>query len=150
MTAATHNMSTATGTAVPRVGAAVAGGLAGGVAFGILMQTMGMIPMVAQLVGSTSPAVGWLVHLANSAFIGGLFGLLAARFLTGFGAAVGAGAVYGVFWWVLGALLLMPARLGMPTFNVDAMAWKSLMGHVIYGLILGAVTVVLVRRRALR
>ncbi|MGH3810980.1 MAG: hypothetical protein ACRDUV_00800, partial [Pseudonocardiaceae bacterium] len=92
----------------------IAGGLAGGVVFGLLMQTMGMIPMVAMLVGTEAVAVGWLVHLAISAFIGATFGLLfgtlAARILPG--ALLGMG--YGVVWWVLGALVLMPAQLGMP------------------------------------
>jgi len=26
-------------------------------------------------------------------------------------------------WWVLGALLAMPARLGMPVLVIDTMAW---------------------------
>jgi len=34
---------------------------------------------------------------------------------------------------------LMPARLGMDVFMFNTMAWQSLMGHVIYGLLLGAV-----------
>jgi uncharacterized membrane protein YagU involved in acid resistance len=138
------------GISVPRVGAGVAGGLAGGLVFGVLMQMMDMIPMVAQLVGSTSIAVGWVVHLAVSAFSGGLFGVVGSRFLRGLGAAVGAGAAYGVGWWVLGPLLLMPAKLGMPLFTVDAMAWKSLLGHLVFGVVLGAVAAVLLRRTPAR
>lgn len=38
--------------------AGIAGGLVGGVAFGLLMQVMGMIPMVAMLVGSNSAGIG--------------------------------------------------------------------------------------------
>jgi hypothetical protein len=147
MTAPTQQTSAASGTAlVRRITAGVAGGLAGGVVFGLLMQMMGMIPMVAQLVGSTSVAVGWVVHLVISAVIGGGFGLVGARFLTGTATAVVAGGGYGVVWWVLGPLLLMPARLGMPLFTVDAMAWKSLMGHVIFGVVLGAVAALVTRR----
>lgn len=55
---------------------------------------------------------------------------------------------YGVFWWVLGALILMPLMLGMPLFVVDTMALFSLMGHLAYGLILGLVAVRVLRGRA--
>ena len=120
-----------------RLAYGVAGGLAGGVVFGLLMQMMGMIPMVAMLVGTEAVAVGWLVHLAISAFIGATFGLLlgawAGRVLPG--ALLGMG--YGVVWWVLGALVIMPAQLGMPVFMFNTTAWQSLMGHLLYGLVLG-------------
>ena len=118
--------------------AGIVGGLVGGVAFGVLMQVMGMIPMVAMLVGSNSVGVGWLVHLVISAGIGASFGLLLGGAATG-ARAVGLGAVYGVVWWVLGGLLIMPAWLGMPVFTFTAAAWMSLVGHLIYGLVLGAV-----------
>jgi hypothetical protein len=122
-----------------RIGAGIIGGLVGGVAFGILMQTMDMIPMVAMLVGSEAVAVGWLVHLAIAAFIGATFAVLFGRYATSTGVSSAIGAGYGVVWWVLGALILMPARLGMDVFMFNTMAWQSLAGHVIYGLLLGAV-----------
>jgi hypothetical protein len=77
-------VSTATlTTALPtRLTAGVLGGLAGGVMFGILMQMMDMIPMVAMLVDSMAVAVGWLVHLAISAFIGAIYPLLFAAWAT--------------------------------------------------------------------
>jgi hypothetical protein len=115
------------------------GGLAGGVVFGMLMQMMGMIPMVAQLVGSSSVVVGWLVHLAISAFAGAAFGLIVGSRVHHVWAAVGIGLAYGVLWWVGGALLIMPARLGMDVFVLNAVAWQSLMGHLIFGAVLGAV-----------
>lgn len=138
-------MATASGTtpatvALPtRLVAGIAGGLAGGVMFGILMQMMGMIPMVAMLVGSKAVVVGWLVHLAISAFIGATYALLFARWGSGLLPAALIGMGYGVVWWVLGALLIMPAKLGMPTFMFNTTAWQSLMGHLIYGLVLGIV-----------
>jgi uncharacterized membrane protein YagU involved in acid resistance len=141
---------TSSGISVPQVGAGIAGGLAGGLVFGLMMQMMSMLPMVAQLVGSTSVAIGWGTHLAISAIIGAGFGLLGARFLGSLLQAATAGAVYGAVWWVLGPLVLMPARLGMPMFMVDAMAWKSLMGHVVFGLLMGAVSAVVLRRGAAR
>jgi hypothetical protein len=122
-----------------RIGAGIVGGLVGGVAFGILMQITDMIPMVAMLVGSEAMAVGWLVHLAIAAFIGATFAVLFGSYATSVGASTAIGAGYGAVWWVLGGLILMPARLGMDLFMFNTMAWQSLIGHVIYGILLGLV-----------
>jgi uncharacterized membrane protein YagU involved in acid resistance len=133
---------TAGAVALPaRVAAGIAGGLAGGVVFGILMQTWGMLPMVAMLVDSESVAVGWLVHLAISALFGAIFAVVFGRWAATPTAAVGIGLAYGVLWWVLGALLIMPAWLGMTemVFKVNTTAWQSLAGHLSYGLLLGLV-----------
>lgn len=124
----------------------VVGGLAGGVVFGILMQTMGMIPMIAQLVGSESVAVGWVVHLAISAVAGAVFGVLLGSRAGAPGPALVLGLAYGVAWWVGGALLVMPAWLGMPVLVLDTMALQSLMGHLLFGLVLGLVFVGMARR----
>ncbi|WP_380165583.1 hypothetical protein [Jannaschia sp. R86511] len=125
----------------------IVGGLAGGVAFGLMMQLMGMLGMVGMLVGTESLAVAWLVHLAISAVIGAGFGLLLAPRVRGLGLGLGLGAAYGLLWWVLGPLLLMPAAMGMPVLTVDAVAGQSLLGHLLFGLVLGAV-VAQSRRRA--
>jgi len=126
----------------------ILGGLLGGVAFGVMMQAMGMIGMIGMLVGSSSVAVAWLVHLAISAVIGAGFGLLLAARVTGLGSGLVLGAVYGLLWWVLGPLLLMPAAMGMPVMAVDAMAVQSLLGHLLFGLVLGAVVALAHRRGA--
>ena len=119
--------------------AGVVGGLVGGVAFGVLMQVTGMIPMVAMLVGSDSAGIGWLVHLVISAGIGASFGLLLGGWATTMASSTGLGLGYGVVWWVLGGLVIMPAWLGMGVFMFNTMAWMSLLGHLIYGLLLGVV-----------
>jgi uncharacterized membrane protein YagU involved in acid resistance len=126
------------------VGGVIAG-LAGGVVFGMLMAMMGMLPMIAMLVGSSSALVGAGVHLVISAGIGAVFGLLAPH--TGWGGLLAAGAVYGMAWWVLGPLVLMPAMTGMPLLVINMTAVASLLGHVIYGLVTAAVLAP-VRRRA--
>ena len=46
----------------------------------------------------------------------------------------------------VGALLVMPAKLGMPVLHLDTMAWQSLMGHMMFGAILGIVTGAWLRR----
>lgn len=141
--------------------AGIIAGLTAGVVFGLMMTlmhaptpgggSMPMMAMVAQVVGSTSLAVGWLYHLFNSAVIGGLFGWSLAGKVSGLGSGIGWGAGYGVIWWVLGGLILMPMFLGMPAFAplqmpmMRPVAFASLLGHVMFGVILGAAFVPLRR-----
>jgi hypothetical protein len=122
-----------------------AAGIVGGLVFGMMMAMMDMLPMVSMLLGSESAAVGMFVHLTISAGLGALLALVAP--MTGIGSLLAVGAVYGVVWWVLGALIIMPARLGMPLFMLDSNAWLSLMGHVVYGMVAAAVLAG-IRRRA--
>jgi hypothetical protein len=146
MTTAATAQATGTGIDVSRrMAAGALGGLVGGIVFGLMMQMLDMIGMVAMLVGSESLAVGWLVHLGISVLLGAGFGLVSVKGLDAFGPGVAMGVGYGIVWWVLGALVAMPARLGMPTFTINTMAWQSLMGHVVFGAILGAVAVAVVR-----
>lgn len=104
--------------------------------FGALMHMMGMI---AGLVGAEGAGVGWVVHLGISVLFGAGYGATLGAASRSWGHAVGFGAVYGVVWWVLGALLIMPAYMGMPVLQVGEMQLQSLMGHVLYGLTLGLV-----------
>jgi uncharacterized membrane protein YagU involved in acid resistance len=145
MTATTTTRSGVSLTA-RRVAYGVAGGLVGGVVFGIMMTALGMIGMIAGLVGSSSVAVGWIVHLAIASFIGAVYGLVAGG-VRNIGLGLLLGAAYGLLWWVLGGLLLMPAGMGMPVLVVNAVAVNSLIGHLAYGVVLGAVVAVLARRQ---
>jgi hypothetical protein len=123
-------------------------GLIGGVPFGILMGMMGMMPMIGMLVRVDSAFVGVLVHGAISAITGAIYGFFAVRFPLTWRNAILGGFVYGVIWWVLGALVLMPAILGMfqNIFVVGTMQWMSLMGHIIFGEVLALSFVWLYRR----
>jgi uncharacterized membrane protein YagU involved in acid resistance len=111
-------------------------GIGGGIVFGMMMAMMGMLPMVGMLVGSES-AVGFIVHLAISAFIGAVYGVVISRFPNTTQVALAGGIINGVVWWVLGALILMPLMLGMSqmVFVIGGDQWLSLMGHIIYGLV---------------
>ena len=140
-----------------RLSAGIAGGLAAGVVFGMMMQMMEaptpdgggvpMMSMIAMIVGSTSVAVGWLYHLFNSAVIGATFAWVLGRRILSYGSGLGWGAAYGFGWWIVGGLILMPALLGMPPFAplmmppMRSVAIGSLIGHLVYGLILGGVYV---------
>jgi hypothetical protein len=136
-----------------RIGASTVAGLIAGVAFGLMMQmmmaptpeggSMPMLAMVGQIVGSPTIGIGWLYHLFNSAVIGAVFGWLLGGRVHDYGSGLGWGAAYGFAWWVLGGLILMPVFLGMSAFaplmmpQMQMVAVGSLIGHLIYGLILG-------------
>jgi hypothetical protein len=81
-----------------------------------------------------------------------LFGWFLGIRIGGWARGIGWGAAYGVLWWVLGGLILMPRFLGMPAFAplempmMRPVAFASLLGHVIFGVILGAAFVALRRR----
>lgn len=113
--------------------AGVIGGLASGVVFGVMMGMMKMLPMIAKLFGSDSASAGFVIHLFFSAIIGLVYVLTAPAIGVGFGAV--SGLIYGLIWWILGANIIMPAWLKMKA------TWSmlSLMGHLVYGLLLGLV-----------
>ena len=120
----------------------VYGGVAGGLIFGGMMGMMGMLPMVGQLVGQPSALVGFAVHMINSVIIGVGFAVILGGLVTGLASGVTTGLAYGATWWVLGPLTLMPLFMGMELgVNWNAAAatamLPSLIGHLIYGAILG-------------
>lgn len=118
----------------------LAGLLAGGV-FAIL--TAWMMPdtlnKIAQLYGYGGHVVGSAIHIIHGGLIGGLYGLLAAPDISKLRSSV-YGFMYGLVWWVLGPLLIMPAWLGAGTrFSAEGIqaALPSLPGHLVYGVLLG-------------
>jgi uncharacterized membrane protein YagU involved in acid resistance len=126
---------------VPR--ALVGGGFAGifgGWAFGKWMEQAGFFPLVASIVRSSSPQVGMALHFGIAIVIGATFGLLFQREIRGLGSSLGWGAAYGVLWWFIGPLTLLPLMLGTrPDWTVEhaATLFGSLVGHIVYGLIVG-------------
>ena len=91
--------------------ALVVGGLAGivgGWAFGKWMEQVGFFPLVAGLVGSSSREVGMALHFAIAVVIGASFGVLFQRDVRSAGSSLGWGLGYGMLWWFLGPLTLLP------------------------------------------
>jgi uncharacterized membrane protein YagU involved in acid resistance len=125
-------------------------GLAGGAVFGMMMGMMGMLPMVGMLVGQENAVIGFILHMGISAFIGVVYGLVAGKFTRNGTTALIGGTLNGIFWWVLGALILMPLMLGMTDmlFVVGQTQWLSLMGHIFYGLVTSFVLIPLLKRSA--
>jgi len=141
---ATTAQSRAGATLKQRIIGGVVGGIAGGLVFGAMMGMMGMLPMVASVVGSQSAVVGFLYHMFNSVIIGAVFGLVFGAFSHNYGQGALFGLIYGAIWWVLGPMILMPLMLGMgPQFGaaLTPPMLMSLGGHLVYGLITGLVYV---------
>jgi hypothetical protein len=141
---ATTARSSAGSSVKHRIIGGVVGGVAGGLVFGAMMGMMGMLPMVASVIGSQSPLVGFLYHMFNSVIIGAVFGLIFGGLSHTYGQGAAWGLLYGAIWWVFGPLVLMPLMLGMGLQFGMALTppmLMSLVGHLIYGLITGLVYV---------
>lgn len=115
-------------------------GIMGGLAFGIVMVNLGMLPLVAGLVGFESPTVGFVIHMAISIFVGATYGALFRTSTAGYGVNLMSGLAYGLAWWVLGGLTLFPLFLGESvrwSSEAARSALPSLVGHLTYGGIVG-------------
>ncbi|MFB4295797.1 hypothetical protein [Actinomadura sp. NTSP31] len=124
------------------VGYGALSGLAGGIVFGFVWGTVDVLPTVARLVGARGAVAGWIIHLVIAQLIGVSYALLFRRRSYDLASGVGWGLSYGFFWWVLGALTLLPVLLGQPprwSASGIATAFPGLVGHLAYGAGLGAV-----------
>ena len=125
--------------------ALIVGGIAGvfgGWAFGQWMEQVGFYPLVASLIEYDSAAVGATLHFVFAIIIGASFGLLFQHDVRGYGSSMGWGVAYGILWWFLGALTIMPLWLGVePDWSHVRLGelFGSFVGHIVYGLIVGVV-----------
>jgi hypothetical protein len=111
-------------------------GLVGGIVSSPVLLVTGILPKIAGLGTSFVGARGLLIHLAISALIGASYGLLFRDEASSFGLGVAWGWLFGLIWWYLGPLTLLPMLL---TGQID---WRPgaassllplLPGHLIYG-----------------
>jgi uncharacterized membrane protein YagU involved in acid resistance len=117
-------------------------GIVGGWAFGKWMEQINFFLIIAGLVNSTSREVGVALHFAIAIVIGMSFGLLFQRDVRGYGSSMAWGMAYGLFWWFLGPLTLLPILQGNPldwSYTRGSALFGSLIGHIIYGVLLGMV-----------
>ena len=123
--------------------AIVGGGLAGalgGLIFGHWMSAGEFFPLVAGFGELPSRAANMTLQFGVALLIGASFGMLFQRDIRGYGSSMGWGLGYGIFWWFLGQLTLLPVAARM---QLDWSAehgrelFGALVGHILYGLILG-------------
>ena len=125
--------------------AIVAGGLAGvvsGLIFGHWMWVGGFFPLIAGLGDIQSQATRVILQFCVAFLIGATFGLLFQRDVRGYGSCMGWGLAFTVFWWFAGPLTLFPLAQRLPlNWSMDAATqlFGPLVGHILYGLILGVV-----------
>ena len=111
-------------------------GLAGGVVSSPIMLQTGVLSKVAGLDTSFSTLHGLLLHLLVSAFIGMSFGILFRNESPNRGAGVAWGWLFGLMWWYLGPMTILPLALtGACDWSTDAASalLPSLIGHLIFG-----------------
>lgn len=137
-----------------------AGGLAGlaaGVGMGLVLHfALGLMPVIATLIGGETALVGWIVHLFNSTLFGLLFVAVFARpffeeLLADLDGCVSLGVVHSAALGLLTGGLLLPVALALdgatslpvPTLpfpGVDVGAEFAVviaLAHVLYGVLLG-------------
>lgn len=131
--------------AFPWARAIVGGGLAGilsGLIFSGWMYAGNFFPLLAALGRFGPRGMEVTLHFGVALLIGVSFALLFQKDLRSFGSSMGWGLGFGIFCWFLGQLTLLPLLSG------DGLDWSAdrgselfgaLVGHIIYGLILGIV-----------
>ena len=111
-------------------------GLIGGIVSSPVLLVTGILPKIAGLDTSFAGAHGLLIHLVISALIGASYGLLFRNEAASFGLGVAWGWLFGLIWWYLGPLTLLPMFLtGQIDWRPEAASalLPLLPGHLIYG-----------------
>lgn len=124
--------------------AVVAGGFAGivaGAIFSSWVASGDYFPLLAGYGTILLPhSTMILLHFGVAVLIGISFGFLFQRDVRGVGSCMGWGLGYAIFWWFFDHLTLLPWLAGHKfDWSADhaAVVFGSLVGHILYGLILG-------------
>jgi hypothetical protein len=111
-------------------------GFVGGLASLPIMMATGVLPKIAAVSASLVGFRPILIHSAVSAVIGMSYGLLFRNETSSSGSSIGWGWLFGLIWWYLGPLTLLPLLLtGVCDWSTDAVSalLPSLLGYLIYG-----------------
>ena len=102
----------------------------------------GMLDTVGGMIGADA-LIGFILHVVISIIIGALYtGVFMQYVDLGnplYNIVVG-GLIYGVIWWIVGGLIVMPAISGGEMLQIDLNS-PSLFGHIIFGHVLAFLVV---------
>src|SRR5713226_388970 len=111
-------------------------GLVGGIVSIPLMIATGVLPKIAGVDSNFVGFRGLFIHLMVSTLIGMSYGLLFRDESSSSGSSIAWGWLFGLIWWYLGPMTLLPLLLtGVCDWSTDAASTllPSLLGHLIYG-----------------
>lgn len=106
--------------------------------------------------GEPSLTTGWIAHVFHSAIFGAFFGFIAewrraANVLENPLGAAGVGALFAVGLWAVNIVFIWPLWLNAVSFQqtipMPNLAPMPLVGHVIWGLLLGGIFYGILRAR---
>ncbi len=115
-------------------------GVLGGMVFGRWSSAGDFFPLIGGLAEPHSRIATMVLQFGVAIFIGSSFGLLFQRDVRGYGSSMGWGLGFAIFWWFLGPLTLFPLVSRAPldwSADQGSDLFGSLVGHILYGLILG-------------
>jgi|AntDeeMetagen681_2_1112603.scaffolds.fasta_scaffold13687_2 hypothetical protein len=140
------------------VGRTAAVGVVAGLVFGVMLQfVLGRMTAIGAMytLGDPSLTIGWIAHGFHSALFGAFFGLLAdtdtfRRATTSLPHGVTLGAVFAAGLWLVNVVVVWPLWLNSTTFGAQIpfpnLAPMPLVGHLVWGVLLGAGTVAVLSR----
>lgn len=140
---------------VSRMGAGVIGGVAGGLLLALALTGLGLfdgkkyVALYGQLIGDGSLSTAWVVLLLVAGALGGIFGSLLGRFITGqIIPAAGVGLVWGLGLWIALALLVLPIRGDGGVFSIPDSGGIFVLGaYVLFGVVMTVVYAIAGPRR---
>ncbi len=124
-------------------------GLVGGLVASPILVATGVLSSVAGLDTHLSGFHGFLVHMLVSALIGMSYGLLFRNEASSLGLGVMWGWLFGLIWWYIGPMTLLPLLLtGECDWRASAASalLPSLTGHLIFGATTALIFLLLERR----
>lgn len=127
---------------------AIAGLTGGAVASPVLLAT-GVLPKIAGVDSTFSGYRGLLLHLLISTLIGMSYGLLFRKEGTNFRVGSAWGLLFGLTWWYVGPMTLLPLLLtGVCDWTAGAASalLPSLLGHLLFGVVTALVFLAQERR----
>ena len=136
-----------------RIGAGLVAGLIAGIVFTLVAlflktrlpdgEQTSMLVVAAEALHSHGWVAGWIASLIYTVIVGGVFGWLVRTETSNEPRMMMWGGLYGLAWWIVSGLLVIPALLAkipLSSAALDAVrpvALASLIEHLLYGVILG-------------